>query len=50
MLGRKALGVELKETYYRQAIKNIRAAEDMSVAPKSQIDPPIGAVADGAPA
>lgn len=34
--GRRAIGIELKETYYRQALKNIRAAEAMAAAPKGQ--------------
>ena len=26
-MGRKAIGIELKESYYRQAVKNVQAAE-----------------------
>lgn len=31
MLGRKAIGIELKDTYYNQAIKNLKAVKDIEI-------------------
>jgi DNA modification methylase len=35
--GRKALGIELKESYYKQAVMNVKEAEKRFLAKKSQL-------------
>ena len=36
-LGRKAIGIELKDSYYKQAILNIKEAEKRFIEEKKQV-------------